>query len=797
MNQSARPLLLLVLILARVALASQAESPGLHRVPLSFEANAGQFDSQVKFLARSPGKHTFVVRDGMVVVLDPAGDRNAAQSVLRIEFKGASKQVRSEGIDRLQAITNYFSAGLRITDVPNFARVRQQAVYPGVDVIYYGKDGRVEYDFVLAPGADPRRITLGLKGQDFLRLTESGDLEMKTIAGALVMQRPIAYQELDGQRIDVPVRYALKGEELCFELGAYDRSRTLVIDPLLTYSTFLGGNSYDQALAVAIDSNRNIYVAGETYSTDFPVVSGFQTKQSGFSSVFVTKLNPTGTAIVYSTYIGGKNGNSRARGIAVDTAGNAYLAGEAGSTAYPVTSGAYQTTHSTDTFDGFVTKLGPQGNALLYSTFVRGGRANAIAINAAGNAFVTGQGAGAFVATAGVVQPFSAGGLDAYVLKLNPTGTGAVYATLLGGEGDDSGRGIAIDGNGNAYLTGLTKSASFPLTNAFQSALGGPQDAFVAQLNATATTLVYSSYIGGSLADTANAIALDAQGNAYIAGTTYSADFPVVRAFQPTKAFTGTGHEIMNNAFVAKVAPSGQSLVYSSYLGGQSCLRPGVTSCTPNGDDDNAYAIAVDAAGIAYLAGYARSVTFPVQDWIQPASNAYGEALPFVARVQDQTTRATLLYSVPLGDRAGGTLVDNPGAGIAVDAAGNAYVAAYIATTFPVTPGALKTSNTGPVTAVVFKVGLGAFPISLSASNMTPTSADSVTLTAVVTSPVAGGQVTFSENGNSIVTVPVNGGIASYTTVFNAGVHQLTATYSGDNKVSQTLFLPVKQAVSN
>lgn len=797
MNRIAKALCALLWFFACATTASPPDVSALQRLPLSFEANAGQFDSQVQFRTRASGKHLFVVRNGMVLVLEPSRDPNAAQAIVRIQFQGASKSARTEGLDRLEAITNYFSAGLRITDVPNFARVRQHEVYPGVDVVYYGKDGRIEYDFIVAPGADPARIALRLDGADAIRLTEAGELVLKTIAGELVMQRPVAYQERDGARIDVPAHYALKGREARFELAAYDRGRPLVIDPILSYSTYLGGSSWEQGVAIAIDSNRNMYIAGETFSTDFPVVSGFQTKQVGFSSVFVTKLNPAGTAILYSTYIGGKSGNSRARGIAVDTAGNAYLAGEAGTTAYPVTTGAYQTTHSAETFDGFITKLAPQGNALVYSTFIRGGRANAIAINSAGNAFVTGQATGAFVTTAGVVQPSFGGGLDAYVLKLNPTGTGLIYGTRLGGQGDDLGRGVAVDAAGNAYVSGITKSTDFPLVNPFQSALRGTQDAFVAKLDATASTLSYSTYLGGSLADAANAIAVDAQGNAHVVGTTYSLDFPVLRAFQPNKAFTGTGHEVINNAFITKLAPSGQLLVYSSYLGGQGCLGGGSSSCSPNGDEDNAFAVAVDAAGIAYLAGYARSVTFPVQDWVQPSSTGYGEAVPFVARVQDQTTRgATLLYSVPLGSRAGSTQLDNPGAGIAVDAAGTAYVGAYIGTPFPVTPGALKTSNVAS-DAVIFKVALGAFPTTLSVSNPQPTSSDPVTLTAVVTGPAADGLVTFYENGTSIATVGVSGGTASYTTVFNAGVHELTAVYSGDNKVSRSVFLPVRKATSN
>jgi hypothetical protein len=784
-----------VLPLLLVGFARAADVPNIQAVlaslPLSFEANAGQFDKRAKFLARAPGKRLFLVQEGMVLVLDQTSGPNAAQSVVRIDFHGAAKKASFEGLERLEAITNYFSAGLAIADVPNFARVRQQDVYSGIDVLYYGSEGRLEYDFVVSPGADPRRIRLRVAGHDAARVTKAGDLVLATPAGELVMHKPYAYQERDGRRTEVPVRYGVRGNEVRFELAAYDRGRTLVIDPLLAFSTRLSGTNADFARAISADASGNVYITGETFSTDFPLANARQTRKLGTSDAFVTKMTANGGALVYSTYLGGKSGSTDGRGIKVDAAGNAYIVGRTTTTAFPVTSGAYRTTKGSSDA-GFVTKLSPQGNVLVYSTYIPGGPAKALALHANGNVSVTGQADFGFTTTAGALQSTSGGSLDAYALQLSATGTAAVYATYLGGNANDWGNGIALDAAGNAYLAGLTASPNFPVANAYQPVLAGDQDAFVAKLDPTGAGLSYSTYIGGTLRDFANAVAVDSDGNAYVAGTTYSLNFPVLRAFQATKGFTGDGHEEANNAFITKLEPSGDALVYSSYLGGRSCIAPGVQGCLADGDDDGALAVAVDPAGMAYVAGYARSVTFPQLEPIHSAANIYGPAVPFVAKVQDRES-ATLLYSVMLGIKESG-FNDGGATGIAVDAGGNAYIAGHIALPVPVTPGAFKVSGGLPV---IFKLSPGKFTVSISASSSAPTSAEPVTLTAIVTSPVPNGLVTFYDNGNSLAMVSVSGGTAVHTATFAPGVHEISAVYSGDNKVSRPLFLPVRQATTN
>src|SRR6266571_788170 len=757
-------------------------------LPLSFEANTGKFDRRVKFVSRGERQNLFLTNEGMVLTLNKGGSE--VISIVRLEFQNAFAEAKFEGVDQLPAITNYFSAGVQITNVPNFSRVRQINAYPGIDVVYYGNSGRIEYDFIVSAGADAKRIKFKLSGHRSATVAESGDLVLGTYSGDVTLKKPVAYQERDGKRIDVPLRYVVAGNELRFDVSSYDRRRTLVIDPMLNYSTYLGGGSDDLAWAIALDASGNAYITGETFSTDFPLVGALQTKKAGPSDVFVTKMNANGTGLVYSTYIGGKSGSSVAKGIAVDTAGNAYITGSTVSSAYPVTAGAYITTFNGT---GFVTKLNAQGNALVYSTFT-GGDSNprAIALDSSGNAFITGSAGSSFPTTPGVFQPAPFWPTAAIVLKLNATGTAAIYSTFLGGAGGSAGTGIAVDAAGNAYVVGMTDTGDiFPLVNAFRSSFGGVQDAFITKFNPTGTAVIYSSLLGGSAKDEAHAVAIDPQGNAYIAGTTYSNDFPVVRAFQPNKGVLNTS---INNAFIAKVDPTGSVLVYSSYLGGNpiSC-----SICSLSGDDDNGLAIAADAAGNAYMAGQARSPNFPQSEGFQGNQSVYGPAIPFIAKVADRSI-STLEYSVTLGQKIGGTDFESGGAtGVAVDANGSAYVAGYIGSSImPATPGAFQPVAKSQFDAVVFKVSPGNFPTRLSASPTAPTSAQSVTLTATVSSAVPGGMVTFTDNGSSLATVAASAGAATYTTTLPAGVHQLTAVYSGDNKVSRPLFLPVSQATN-
>jgi Big-like domain-containing protein/beta-propeller repeat-containing protein len=754
----------------------------LDRLPLAFEANSGQFDRRVKFLARGPRQRAFVTSEGLVLALQ--GDRRTGtSSVLRLQLEGANKGAELRGVERLETVSNYFHGndpGRYITNVPNFSRVMQPGIYPGVDLAYYGNRRRLEYDFIVSPGADVGRIKLRLRGHDSARLSKSGDLVITTKAGELVLKKPSAYQDRDGQRIEVAAAYALKGNRVTFDVGAYDAEFALVIDPMVAYSTLVGGSGNDYGYAIAVGADGSVYIVGQTSSSDFPVVSAFQSGLSSVSAIdaFVAKLNPSGTGLVYATYLGGRGGNSQAGGIALDAAGNAYVAGQTASSRFPVTAGAYQTTFISN--EGFITKLGPQGNTLVYSTFVHGVNNTArfpITVDTSGNAIFTGFSSASFVTTPGAFQPVAAGGHDVFVLKLNAAGSAAVYATLLGGSGTDEGESVAADSAGNAYITGRTDSVNFPLLNALQTVRKGFQDAFITKFNASGA-LVYSTYLGGSDQETGWGVAVDSQGNAYVTGTTHSSDFPAVRAQSAVMPSF--------SPFIAKLNASGNGLLYSGTLVANGAAILGEPS--PSG-------IALDGAGNAYVAGnaYFTVSRFPEVDPVVVDLTNTGESLPFVAKVQE-LDQIVLTYSTLFGV-PGQTVHDTFAWGIAVDASGNAYVAGQVSSPlFPTTQGAFQ-HTVRAEDAFVFKLSPGTrFPTKVSSSPLSPTSSDSITLRAAVTNTAPGGTVTFSSDGSLLGTVAVSGGGATLNLSLPAGVHQITAVYSGDGKVSQPLFLPVQHA---
>ena len=484
------------------------------KLPLSFEANRGQTDSQVRFLSRGP-QHTlllapteavliFITREhpegveGQATKAKLAKPRPATRTALRMTFLGANPDARVTGREELPGKANYFigndPAGWR-TNVPTYARVHYEDLYPGIDLVYYGNQRQLEYDFVVRPGADPRRIALGFRGAQRLEVDPQGDLVLHTAAGAIRQRKPIIYQEVAGRRVEIPGDYVLRdGQRVGFHVAAYDTSLPLIIDPVLSYSTYLGGMEFDEGRGITVDATTGeAYVTGFTNSFDFPTIAGsFQTAfAQGNGDAFVTKLNATGSALVYSTYLGG-NGADEGRGIAIDSIGQAYVTGITGSSNFPTTPGAYQTVTgggSEGTFDAFVTKLNFDGSMLLYSTYLGGNgsdQGNGIAVDTSGNAYVTGfTGSTNFPATAGPFGP--GGGGDAFVTALNPTGTAPlVFSTYLGGTGGDMGMGITVDAmsSPNAYVVGITQSTDFPTTaGAFDTMFnGGFDDAFVAKI---------------------------------------------------------------------------------------------------------------------------------------------------------------------------------------------------------------------------------------------------------------------------------------------------------------------------
>jgi hypothetical protein len=685
--------------------ATQAEvSRNYGQLPLSFEANQGQADAQVNFLSRGSGYTLYLTPTQSVLDLQSSAGSDPAASgdELTMQLVGANPSAQATGLDLQPGVSNYLIGNDPAqwhTNVPNYARVAYENVYPGVNLVYYGNDQQhLEYDFVLAPGGNPNAIQLAFQGTQGISLDAQGDLVLKTSGGDVTEQAPIVYQDVNGARQAISGRYVLEGgNQVGFQVGSYDPTRPLVIDPTysLGYSTYLGGSGGSRGNGIAVDSSGDAYVTGTAWG-GFPLKNPLQGKYAGNADVFVTKLNAAGTALVYSTYLGGSSGDSGSA-IAVDASGNAYVSGVTGSTNFP-TKNAYQSQLSGGQGqDAFLAKLNASGSALLYSSYLGGSGTEgcySIALDGSGDAFVTGQtNSTNFPTTPGAYQTtYTSAPIDVFVSKLNPNQSGSaslVYSTYMG---TGRGYGIAVDGSGNAYVSGYNTSRSVIVT----------------ELNAAGSALVYSTSLGGSWGQAATAIALDAAGDAYVTGWTYSSDFPTTPgAFETVYP----GH---NSPFVTKLDGTG-SIVYSTFLDG--------TNSTV-GINDAGYGIAVDAAGDAYVTGFTASTNFPIANAFQPTYGGGQDA--FVSELN--AAGSALVYSSYLGGSD-----PDAGYGIALDSSGNTYVTGYTYTSFPTTPGAFQTTYPGPIKhpvaeAFVTKIDPPTSAPLASASNHTAASSGSGTL---------------------------------------------------------------------
>lgn len=667
-------------------------------LPLTFEANLGQFAEPVRYLARGAGYRLYLTPVEAVLVDDTVPKWAAGKAAeIRIELAGASRVPRIEPEQQLATHSNYLlGADPRRwkTGVPHYSQVRYAGVYPGVDVLFQGSGRNLQFDFTLEPGARSENIRLAFWGAEKMAIDGSGNIVLDHISGQLKVARPLVYQVIDGVRRTVESRYVMRGRyEAGFEIARYDASHPLVIDPVISYATYLGGERDESAAGIAIDGDGNAYIAGVTSSRTFPTASPFQGAyaESGpfGTDAFVAKLNATGTALLYSTYIGG-SGLDGAVGIAVDAQGVAYVTGSTTSPDFPL-SQPIQNKLKGGGFlggDGFVLKLDPSGSSLVYSTYIGGSdldNPKAIAVDPQGNAYITGTTASADFPVKNAYQPGLRGGTlpfnsDAFVVKINPSGTDFVYSTYLGGRDNDFGYGIATDKDGNAYVVGSTHSTDFPVVTPFQNSQKGAGDAFVAKLNPSGSALVYSTYLGGESSDAALAIAVDDSGAAYLTGITGSSDFPLKNPIQPK---FGAANNLGGDAFLAKLAPNGQSLVYSTYIGGTAT--------------ETGAAIAVGKDGSAYVAGQTDSADFPtLGDPFQPAST--GGADGFLVKVNP--AGSAFSYASFLG----GSGADAASA-VAVDKDGNAYVAGSTSSIdFPVTQGAFQTANRGQTDVFVAKI---------------------------------------------------------------------------------------------
>jgi Beta-propeller repeat len=777
-------------------------------LPLAFEQNQGQTDDQVKYMARGNGYTLFLTaKDAVFSLRSPSAESKTATvrrgtelhaknsprqrntrkdsiAVVRMQLVGGNSLAKVSASGQLPGKSNYFlgnDPGQWHTDVAHYARVSYQDVYPGVNLAFHGAERQLEFDFVVAPGANPAPIGFHFTGAQGMKRDDSGNLIISSAAGDVLLHKPVAYQEKSGARQPVEARFALKAHnQVSFELGNYDHSRELVIDPSVLYATYLGGSGNDEGYGIAFDSSNNAYVTGQTASSDFPTTTGaYRTALTGTANVFVTSIAASGSSLIYSTYLGG-NGSSGDSGnaIAVDqTSGAAYVVGGTTSSDFPTTSGAFQTTlngpgnafvfelspgvatallrrpansplsglfyamflpiggmallglsfgssgsrgkrlfgllllglllsslllmpacgggsgsggggrtggtggttagsltystylggtgtdvalgialasdNSGDIYvagktsssdfptlnplqtsgGGFVTKLNSSGTALVYSSYlaVAGDSVNAVAVDSSDNAYVTGQTYSSnFHTTAGAYQTTcgscTGGNSNAFVTVLNPAGSAYVYSTFLGGSGIDAGNGIVVDTSDSAYVTGVTESSNFPTTSgAYQTNYGGSTDAFVTKMNPTGSALVYSTFLGGSAFDTGAGIAIDGNNNAYVTGQTSSTNFPTAN---PTQSTLGGG----TDAFVTELNSIGSQLIFSTYLGGSG-----------NEDDGGFGAIATNGGNI-FVTGDTDSTNFPTQSPYQAANGGGADA--FVV-VYSQSASGSVTLSAP------------------------------------------------------------------------------------------------------------------------------------------------------
>jgi uncharacterized repeat protein (TIGR01451 family) len=715
----------------RTAHALRAEMPALHS--LTFEANHGQADAAIRFLARS-GNHQLLLTSRSVILRSTKGSIGMA-------FAGANQSSDIAGVAPLSGHRNYLLGNNPQnwhTGVPTFQKVLYRDLYPGIDLTFYGNQSGFEYDFIVEVGADPQAIHLQVDRATRARILGNGDLILKRGDVEVTQRKPVMYQDIDGERHAVEGHYLLSRRgEIRFQIGAYDRSRPLIIDPTLVYSTYLGGDGDDSGSSIAIDSSGNVYVAGTTASVNFPTKGPVFPNNKGLADIFVTKIDPTGANIVYSTYIGG-SGLDRADGIAIDPSGNAFVVGRVDSTStdFPTTAGSFAPNYRGGDFDGFVLKLNAQGNALIYSGFL-GGEENdsveGVAVDAAGVAYVTGgTKSNGFPATGNTYQVQRAGDTDAFLTKINAAGSGLLYSTYIGGSGTDRGSGVVIDGNGLAYVAGYGASPDFPTEDPFQAGFGGNFDAFIAKFDTTQSginSLVFCTFLGGSGDDKAFGIAADAGvNNLYVTGQTSSNNFPVLNPVQPVSGGSF-------DAFAAKISNTGTK-VYATYFGGSG--------------DDRASGVAVNSSGV-YLTGFTSSTNLPTVSPLQLNNGGAFDA--FVAKLN--LAGNAVLYSTYLGGSANENFVaavtsTNP---LAVDSS-NAYVTGFTSSANFPAQSPLQSSKAVGQDAFIAKIAdvtpAADFSLSIvpAARTVNPGDATNYTITAT---PVGGftGTISFSVSGAS------------------------------------------------
>ncbi len=670
--------------LAAPATGLPAASRLLQSQPVSFEPNVGQLHGQVRFFSRSARHTLFLTEQEAVVSLAVPG----APPVLRMRLAGSRRRASIEGLDPLPATTSYIlgshSEQWR-AGVPRFARVRYAGVYPGIDLLFYGNGLQLEYDFVVSPGADPARIRLRFTGSEPLRLDTEGNLRLRVGGVPLSLSRPLVYQKAqDGSRIPVPGSYRLlSAHEVGFSVASWNHSLPLVIDPVLAYSTFLGGGGVDVATAVAVDPAGNIWVAGHTSSPRFPVsAEPAQDALKGPRDIFLSKFDPSrppAESLLFSTYLGG-SGDDRPTAIALDGAGNLYLAGHTSSADFPKATVEAGAGANQNVLVARFNAAQPGPEGLLFATQFGGGGsdlAHALALGAGGKVIVAGYTASQDFRTAGSpLQGANRGGWDGLIAVVNTEAAPAdslEYSSYYGGASTDVITAIARDASGKIYLAGFTMSDDLPVTDQpYQREPGGGGDAFLTRLDLIRPgldALEYGTYLGGAALDIPYAMNLDAVGNIWLAGYTLSENFPTAGSpFQASRLG-------LTDVFLSRMnlsLPPAESLTYSTYLGG--------------GDVEVAYGMTLDATGNLYVTGYTFSDDFPTRGGpVQPARGGASDAFLFRLNPALPADQA-LVYSTYLGGSSAEAAY-----AVALDAAGNIHLAGFTqSANFPLTDPTLQ-----------------------------------------------------------------------------------------------------------
>ena len=758
--------------------------------PLTFEPNRGQAAAGIEAISYGPG-YTLLLQKGDAILRRtgfPARVSSAdATGDIRISLLSSNHQSAAREEDQQITLSNYFLSNDPAqwqTNVPNYAKVSYRNIYPGIDLVYYGNPNQLEHDFVVTPGADPNRIQFSVSGASAVHLDKAtGDLVLQTTSGKVRLLKPVSYQILQGQRVEVPSAYEVAGNgKVGFRLAAYDHSAPLILDPVLSYSTYLGGNSPIYPNCIAVDAAGSSYLGG--YG-------------------FVMKMSSGGNSILYRTAI-----PAGVSGIAVDASGDAYITGGTNSTTFPTVS-PYQATLKSSAGNAFVTKLNPTGSALLFSTYLGGSTPSgsgdsgiAIAVDALRHVFVTGFTSTTDFPTLNPYQATLKGTQNAFLTEFSSTGTSLVYSTYLGGSGTDTPAGIALDSLGEAMIAGSTSSVDFPIVGAIQATLNtiGGTNAFIVKLNPTGSAPVYSTYLGGTGSDGATSIATDSGGNAYVAGLASSTDFPTTAgAFQATPPSPGP------QGFLSKLTNSGKTLVYSTYLGG--------TDGTVNYNPPNVpfgssiLGIAVDKSGHAMATGYTYDKAFPVtSDAVQTIGQQYDCYIEQGFLTQFDPTGHSLVYSTYFGGP--GPLPDNMRANcyyppptpsyvygynfdaLALDTAGNAVLAGNAGWgQLPAYNALYYAGDFGGGFAAKFNFAAMTYTATALQADVNPQKpGSSVQFSATVTSTsganpgsIPTGKVAFTVDGAVAAEIPLSSsGHAIYiATALAQGSHVVAALYEG------------------